>query len=96
MSATRSSSAGSRSTRASIAVHEIVANQLWNDDPPEVWQTAQRLLDAGYERHEVLDMLGSALSAEIWQILHAGKAADTARYVRALEKLPGSWEAMRG
>jgi hypothetical protein len=81
--------------RLHITVHEIVATQLWNDDPPEVWQTAQRLLDAGYERHETLHMIGSALSSEIWNVLHEGKPADTARYVHALEKLPGSWEAMR-
>jgi hypothetical protein len=36
-----------------IAMHEIVANQLWANDPPEMWETAVRLLDAGYERHEV-------------------------------------------
>ena len=30
-----------------IAMHEIVANQLWADEPPEVWQTAQRLTAAG-------------------------------------------------
>ena len=82
--------------RLHIAVHEIVANQLWNDDPPEVWQTAQRLRAAGYARHEILHMIGSALSSEMWNVLQEGEPADTARYVRALENLPGSWEAMRG
>lgn len=40
--------------RLHIAMHEIVANQLWDDDPPEVWVTTRRLTDAGYDRHEVL------------------------------------------
>ena len=31
-----------------IAMHEIVANQLWANAPPEVWQTAKRLPTAGY------------------------------------------------
>jgi light-regulated signal transduction histidine kinase (bacteriophytochrome) len=33
-----------------IAMHEIVANQLWADNPPEVWAIAQRLLADGYDR----------------------------------------------
>ncbi len=88
---------GGRSTnpRLHITIHEIVASQLWADDPPEVWQTARRLLDAGYERHEILHMIGSALSAELWTVLHEGKPADMSRYVHALRALPASWEAMR-
>lgn len=43
--------------RLHIAVHEVVANRLWADDPPELWQTAKRLSAAGYDRHEVLHML---------------------------------------
>ncbi len=27
------------SPRLHIAMHEIVANQLWDDDPPEAWET---------------------------------------------------------
>src|SRR5487761_1014760 len=49
-----------------IAMHEVVANQLWADEPPEVWQTAQRLTAAGYDRHEVLHMLGSVVAGEVW------------------------------
>jgi hypothetical protein len=79
-----------------ITIHEIVANQLWADDPPEVWQTACRLLDAGYERHEILHMMGSALTGEIWTLLHERKGADLSTYVARLRALPGSWEAMRG
>ena len=82
--------------RLHITIHEIVASQLWADDPPEVWQTAQRLLDAGYERHEILHMLGSALTGEIWTLMHERKSADLSRYVARLRALPGSWEAMRG
>jgi len=81
--------------RMHIQVHEIVVNQLWDDDPPEVWQTAQRLLEAGFERHEILHMIGSVLSAEIWTVLQGKGPTDPGRYVRALAGLPASWEAMR-
>ena len=47
--------------RLHLTIHEIVAEQLWENDPPEVWETARRLSEAGYERHEIFHMLGSAL-----------------------------------
>jgi hypothetical protein len=46
-----------------MAMHEIVTNQLRADNPPEMWETAQRLTASGYARHEVLHMLGSVSSA---------------------------------
>src|SRR5258708_21953566 len=52
--------------RLHLAIHEIVAAQLWEDNPVEVWQTAPRLLGSGYERHEILHMLGSALATRVW------------------------------
>ena len=39
-----------------VSLHEIVATQLWNDDPSELWQTAVRLTALGYDRHVVLHM----------------------------------------
>jgi len=81
--------------RLHIAMHEIVANQLWADDPPEVWTTAKRLNEAGYERHEVLHMLGSVMSDEIWSTLHEKTPYDAERLRQGLEALPESWEAMR-
>lgn len=32
------------------ALHEIVANQLWDGQPPETWAAAQRLIGRGSER----------------------------------------------
>lgn len=81
--------------RLHLAMHEVVANQLWNDDPPEVWETAQRLLARGYERHEILHMLASAMSAQIWSALHEQQPYDHADHVAALNALPGSWERQR-
>jgi hypothetical protein len=55
--------------RLHVAMHEIVANQLWNGDPPEVWETAERLQGLGYERHEILHMLAGVAGENIWQML---------------------------
>jgi hypothetical protein len=44
-----------------IERHLVLADRLWRDDPPELWETAQRLLDAGQERHLVLHALMTVL-----------------------------------
>jgi hypothetical protein len=81
--------------RLHLAMHEIVGNQLWDGDPPEVWETAVRLRDAGYERHEILHMLGRPVSEQIWAALHKDQAYDRPRHLAALRALPGSWERER-
>lgn len=78
-----------------LAMHEVVASQLWDDSPPEVWETAVRLLNAGYERHEILHMLGRPVSEQIWAALHDERPYDREGHVAALEALPGSWERER-
>jgi hypothetical protein len=76
--------------RLHITIHELVVNQLWDDDPPEVWQTARRLLAAGYERHDVLHMLGGAAAREVWHVMHDQAPFERGRYVSSLEALPAS------
>ncbi|MGH3400236.1 MAG: hypothetical protein ACRDPO_36700, partial [Streptosporangiaceae bacterium] len=41
--------------------HVALADRLWRDDPPELWDAAQRLLDLGEDRHSVLHALMSAI-----------------------------------
>jgi hypothetical protein len=78
-----------------IAMHEIVANQLWANDPPEMWETAVRLLAAGYERHEVLHMLASVVSDEVFEALRNQTPHEIERVRAALADLPDSWERQR-
>lgn len=86
---------GPMNPRLHLAMHEIVATQLWDDSPPEVWDTAARLLDAGYERHEILHMLGRPVSDQVWSAVHDERPYDGERHVAALRALPGSWERQR-
>jgi hypothetical protein len=61
-----------------IERHLLLADRLWHGDPPELWETAQRLLDAGQERHLVLHALMTVLE-------HAG--SDRAALLEALREL---------
>lgn len=40
-----------------LAWHEEIATRLWEGDPPQMWEAAQRLLDLGHDRHDVLHVL---------------------------------------
>jgi len=44
-----------------IERHMVLADRLWRGDPPELWEAAQRLLDAGQDRHLVLHALMTVL-----------------------------------
>jgi hypothetical protein len=81
--------------RLHLTLHEIIVGQLWEDDPPEAWHTAKRLLAAGYERHEILHMLGSALVPQLWRAVAKGETTSSEGYVNALSRLPRSWEDTR-
>lgn len=81
--------------RLHLVMHEIVAKQLVDLDPPEVWETARRLRGLGYGQHEILHMLGGAMSAQIWGALHEQREYDREVHVAALAALPESWERQR-
>jgi Domain of unknown function (DUF1841) len=73
--------------RLHITVHEIVANQLWDDNPPEAWQAVKRLLATGMDRHDVLHAIGEVLVEHLHGVLTGRGPTDPARYVAEIEKL---------
>ena len=73
--------------RLHIAIHEVVANQLWEDDPAEAWRAAKRLHDAGVDRHDILHQLGSVVAAHLHGALTNRQAVDHAAYRQALDAL---------
>jgi hypothetical protein len=62
--------------RLHAALHQVIATQLWEDSPVEVWQAAQRLLAAGYDRHAVLHALVYELGEELNSALTGQHAPD--------------------
>lgn len=86
---------GAMNPRLHLTMHEIVATQLWDDSPPEVWETARRLHAAGYERHEILHMLSRPVAEQVWAATHDQRPYDLSAHVAALRALPGSWERER-
>ena len=48
---------------------QVVASQLLADDPPEIWQTIQRLSALGYDWHDVMYMIAELLTEGFYQAL---------------------------
>jgi hypothetical protein len=71
--------------RLHIAIHEVVANQLWDNDPPEAWRAAKRLQEAGVDRHDILHQLGSVVTTHLHGALANRQAVDLAAYRQALD-----------
>ena len=73
-----------------VALHGLIANQLLNDDPPETWQTVQRLAGLGYDWHNVMHMVMGPVSSFLQQAM-TGRPFDREEFVRQLNELPGDW-----
>jgi hypothetical protein len=82
--------------RLHLALHEIAARQILDDQPPEMWATARRLDALGYDRHEVLHMVASTVSDQVWSILNGSGRYDPTAQIRELTALPESWSETNG
>jgi hypothetical protein len=67
---------------------EIVANQIYADDPPEVWAAARRLLGRGFDRPAVFHQLGMVFSVTAAEGLRQDAPFARDRYAEALASLP--------
>ena len=74
--------------RLQAAIHEILDNQLRDNDPPETQATLDRLLSIGIDRNEARRLIALAIAGEIYDILKLGKDFDLDRYVGRLAGLP--------
>ncbi|MGN6677401.1 MAG: hypothetical protein ACTHKL_06405, partial [Streptosporangiaceae bacterium] len=54
---------GGRVSDNHIDKHAKLAERLWDGDPPELWEAAQRMLDVGMPRHDVVHALIEALES---------------------------------
>ena len=77
--------------RLHVAMHQVVANQLLANDPPETWQTVQRLARRGYDWHNIMHMIASLVTEDVYRALKEHQKPDPAAYARRLNELPGDW-----
>jgi tetratricopeptide (TPR) repeat protein len=70
------------------ALQSVIANQIADDTPAEVWQVAQDLVGRGIDRGVVLEQLTLNLAFLTRRILAEQSPFDEAAYVAALRRLP--------
>ncbi len=52
---------GKQASTEHLDEHLAMSGRLWHGDPPELWEAAQRLLDLGLDRHDVMHALMDAV-----------------------------------
>lgn len=72
---------------ASTLLRAVVIGQIADGDPPQVWQAAQRLLDAGLEVGDVVGQLAMAFGQNAWAAVEGG-SVDRDGYLDMLARLP--------
>ena len=77
--------------RLHVAMHQVVANQLLAGDPPQTWQTVQRLAGLGYDWHNITHMIATLVTEDVYSALREHRQPDPAAYIRRLSELPGDW-----
>ena len=77
--------------RLHVTLHLVVANQLLADDPPETWETVQRLAGLGYNWHNVMHLIMGPVTEDMYRVMTEHRPFDRADYVRRLAGLPGDW-----
>ena len=68
-------------------IHEVVENQIRENNPPGTKKTLDRLLKKGYSKDDVMKLLGRAVLGEIYKVLKSKEPFDEKRYVKALREL---------
>ena len=79
------------SPRLHVTMHMVIANQLLADEPPETWQTVQRLAGLGYDWHNVMHLIMGPVAESLRQTLAEQRPFDRADYLRQLAELPGDF-----
>ncbi len=73
--------------RLHLALHEMVANQLWDGEPPETWAAVQRLLGQGLDRHDALHVIMRAVSDIVFAALNKPREDQTDELRAALDAI---------
>jgi hypothetical protein len=81
------------SARLHVTIHQVVARQILACDPPQTWQTVQRLAALGYDWHAIMHMIAGLVAEDIHAAMAESRQPDPEGYARRLDQLPAGWSA---
>jgi hypothetical protein len=70
------------------AILEAVENQLRQNDPPDVKETLNRLVQEGYSETKAKEFIATVLAAHMFDMLKNSRPYDNSKYVKELANLP--------
>lgn len=70
------------------AVMEVIENQIRANDPPETRQTLQRLIAEGHSRQDAMNLIGTVIAVEIFNVMKHGEMFNLERFAKGLKGLP--------
>jgi hypothetical protein len=70
------------------AMLETVLGQINDNNPPEVRETYDRLIDADHSNSQALQLIAAALKVEMTRMLSESSPFDNERYAALLKKIP--------
>lgn len=79
---------GSKVGDARSAIRTVAVRQILDDDPPQTWQAALRMRDAGLAQSDVLGQLAMTIAESLREALSNRTPVDPARLAAALDALP--------
>lgn len=69
-------------------IFEAIQNQINNNKPVETAITLKRLKEEGFSEFECKQLIGQALTVEIFNVLKNKQPFDEKRYIKNLKNLP--------
>lgn len=70
-----------------VLIHQIVENQIADQEPPETVETLDQLMQQGASRHEAVHKIGEVLVGDMTEMLQSNRIFDNQRYVQSLRQL---------
>ncbi len=67
--------------------HEIVEQQIKDNNPKETKETLEKLIKSGHSRHEAIHKIGAAVVEELYDMLKSREKFDRKRFIDRLDRL---------
>ncbi len=68
-------------------IHQVVEQQIKENNPKETKETLERLMRLGYDRHEAIHKIGTVVVEELFDTLKSKERFDRKRFVDRLHGL---------
>lgn len=67
---------------------EVVEKQLREDSPPQTRETLERLTGQGFSNEDARHLIGSAIAAEMRDVVSQGRPFSKERFLSLMSNLP--------